>query len=258
VKDLRRLASSRRSRASTGLFVVEGPTLVAELLDTDLDVREVFHEPGADAALVARAATSAASVRAVRDGVLDVAADAVTSQGIVAVATIPPLEPAAIPPGQPVLVLDAVADPGNAGTLVRVAEACGFAAVLFTAGSVDPWSPKVVRASAGSVLRVPVITTGEAAAVLHELRAGGWRCVGTRAADAPRYTDAPLGAATAIVLGNEAHGLAPSLDAHLDGWVRIPMQGRVESLNVAVAGALLAFELRRQLTAGPGAGGAGG
>jgi TrmH family RNA methyltransferase len=245
VKDLRRLASSRRSRATAGCFVVEGPTLVAELLDTDLDVVDVFHEPGADPALLARASARAA-VHPVHEGVLDAAADAVASQGIVAVAAIPAHDLASVAVRSPVLVLDGIADPGNAGTLVRVAEACGFGAVLFTAGSVDPWSPKAVRASAGSVLRVPVMMTGEGAAVLDELRAGGRRCVGTRATDAPAYTEVTFPPDTTIVLGNEAHGLDPAIDEHVDVWVRIPMAGRVESLNVAVARAVLAFEVRRQ------------
>lgn len=253
VKELRRLASSRRNRAAAGQFVVEGPMLIADLLDTDLAIAEVFHGPDADPALVARAG-AVAPVHAVHEGVLDAAGDAVTSQGIVAIVATPAHRLVSVPVDSPVLVLDGVADPGNAGTLVRVAEACAFGAVLFTAGSVDPWSPKAVRASAGSVLRVPVITTGEGAAVLDELRAGGRHCIGTRATDAPAYTDVVFAPSTAIVLGNEAHGLASSLDGHLDGWVRIPMAGRVESLNVAVTGAVLAFEVRRQ-TIPEGAGG---
>jgi TrmH family RNA methyltransferase len=248
VKELRRLASSRRSRVTAGRFVVEGPTLVQELLDSDVGVVDVFHEPGADPVLVARAAL-VADVHEVLEGVLDAAGDAVTSQGVVAVATTPTHQLSTVTDAAPVFVLDDVADPGNAGTLVRVAEACGFAAVLFTAGSVDPWSPKTVRASAGSVLRVPVITTGEGASVLDELRAGGRRCIGTRATDAPAYSEVTFPPSTAIILGNEAHGLSPSVYEHVDGWVRIPMAGQVESLNVAVAGSVLAFEVRRQLTA---------
>jgi TrmH family RNA methyltransferase len=170
----------------------------------------------------------------------------VASQGILAVAAIPHHGLDDVPRDRAVLVLVGVADPGNAGTLIRVAEAAAFGAVLFTAGSVDPWSPKVVRASAGSVLRVPVFSTGEAHAVLDDLRDRGRRRIGTRAVDAVEYTEVAFPPGVAIVVGNEAHGLDPALDAHLDEWVRIPMAGAVESLNVAMAGTLLAFEVARR------------
>jgi len=246
VQQVRRLASSRRSRASAGQFVLEGPTLVAEALDADVAVLDAFHEPATDAALLERLRDAGVACHAVREGVLEAAGDAVASQGILAVAAIPDRRLDDVPRERAVLVLVGVADPGNAGTLIRVAEAAAFGAVLFTAGSVDPWSPKVVRASAGSVLRVPVISTGAAHAVLDDLRDRGRRRIGTRAVDAVEYTEVPFPRGVAIVVGNEAHGLDPALDAHLDEWVRIPMAGAVESLNVAMAGTLLAFEVARR------------
>ena len=224
--------------------MVEGPTLVAEALGAGVELIEVFHEPGADPALLARLAGT--PTFAVHDGVLGAVGDAVASQGMLAVAALPSTSLADVGDDAPLFVLVAVADPGNAGTLLRVAEACGFGAVLCTAGSVDPFSPKAVRASAGSVFRVPVISGGEAAAVLEDVRATGRRCVGTRATDAPAYTEADLGGPLALVLGNEAHGLPASLGSHLDEWVRIPMAGEVESLNVAMAGTVLGFEVARR------------
>jgi TrmH family RNA methyltransferase len=229
VQWVRRLATSRRFRAEAGAFVIEGPTLVADAIAAGVELREVFVEPGVDF-----------EGTPVQEGVLSKVGDAVTSQGVLAVASIPPPRPY---DDRPVLVLVDVADPGNAGTLVRAAEAADFGAVRFTAGSVDPWSPKSVRSSAGSMLRVPVASGGEAEAVLAEVRATGRRCIGTRMADAPSYVDADLTDA-AIVLGNEAHGLPADLP--LDGWVRIPMAGAVESLNVAMAGTLLCFEVARR------------
>jgi TrmH family RNA methyltransferase len=235
VQWVRRLATSRRSRVDAGAFIVEGPTLVAEALAADVEVREVFCEPGAE--------VDGVPTTPVEAGVLRRIGDAVTSQGVLAVVSIPAPKPI---DDRPVLVLVGLADPGNAGTLVRVAEAADFGAVRFCAGSVDPWSPKSVRASAGSMLRVPVMVGGEAVAVLAETQAAGRRCIGTRMADAPSYADADLGGPVAIVLGNEAHGLPADLDDVLDGWVRIPMAGQVESLNVAMAGTLLCFEVARR------------
>jgi TrmH family RNA methyltransferase len=228
------------------VLVVEGPVLLADALAAGIAVTEVLHEPDAPAGLLERAGAAGAEVLAVHAGVLDGVGDAVASQGVLAIATAPRWSLEDVEPGAPVLVLAGVADPGNAGTLVRVAEATALGAVVLTAGSVDAWSPKVVRASAGSVLRVPVVTAGETREVLDALRAGGRRTLGTRADDAPAYTEADLPPDVALVLGNEAHGLGPEVAHHVDGWVRIPMAGQVESLNVAMTGTVLAFELARR------------
>jgi TrmH family RNA methyltransferase len=244
---VRRLSTSRRTRASEGAFVIEGPTLVGDALDAGVTLREVFHEPGAPDELLERARRrDGCEVVAVRSGVLAAVGDAVTSQGVLAVADLPEHRFDDIPGTAALLVLSEVADPGNAGTLVRAAEAAGLGGVVFTAGSVDPWSPKVVRASAGSVLRIPVLRSGEPAAVLSELRSRHRTCIGTRAADAADYTVAELPTGSAIVLGNEAHGVDPGVGDLIDTWVRIPMAGSVESLNVAMAGTLLAFEVARR------------
>lgn len=257
VQRARRLVTSRRARAADGAFVIEGPVLVGDALDAGVALQAVLHEPGAPAPLLARAAGAGALVLEVRPGVLDGIGDVATSQGVLAVATIPAqaigragvddlrdlddLDDAA-----PLFVLAGVADPGNAGTLLRVAEAAGIGGVILTLSSVDPWSPKVVRASAGSVFRVPVLDVAvEAGAVLDHLRGAGRRCLGTRGRDAPAHTAVELPPDVVIVLGNETHGLDDAV-AHVDGWIRIPMAGRVESLNVAMAGTVLAFELARR------------
>lgn len=182
----------------------------------------------------------------VERGALAAVTDAVTSRGVAAVARMQRPALADIEPGAPVLVCVAVADPGNAGTLLRSAEAAGFGAVLFSAGSVDPFSPKCVRASAGSVFRMAVVMGGEAATVLDEVAATGRRRVGTRPLEAPPHTDADVRGPVAIVLGNEAHGLPADLDGHIDSWVSIAMRGRTESINVAMAGTLLCFEVLRR------------
>ena len=133
-----------------------------------------------------------------------------------------------------VLVADRLNDPGNLGTILRSAEAAGVDAVVLTPGSVDPYNPKVVRASAGSLFLVPVV-----AATLDDVRAAGLRLVGTSSHRGAPYTDADWLGRVAIVVGSEAHGLDPS--APITDWVRIEHRGRTESLNVAMAATLLAF-----------------
>lgn len=138
-----------------------------------------------------------------------------------------------------VMVAHQLADPGNAGTIIRSAEAAGAQAVVFTPGSVDPFNPKVVRATAGSLFRVPVVV-----AELSALSASGLRVLATSSHHGTAYTDADLTGAVALVVGNEAHGVPD--DAAVDGWLTIPHAGAAESLNVAMAAAVLAFEVARQ------------
>lgn len=157
--------------------------------------------------------------------------------------------PAAMASDDMVLVLVGVSDPGNTGTIIRTAEACAACCVVVVGGA-DPWAPKAVRASAGSVLRVPVASTGDARSALEALRAAGAVIVAADPSEGEPHHCGVLAAGSgpvALVLGSESHGLDSSLSA--DRRVRIPMAGETESLNVAMAATLLAFERRR--TSGP-------
>ena len=142
-----------------------------------------------------------------------------------------------------VVVADRLADPGNAGTIIRSAEAAGADAVVLTEGSVDPYNPKVVRSSAGSLFRMPVVATD-----LGSLRAAGLRVLATSSHRGAPYTDVDLRGPVAVVLGNEAHGLDD--DAPVDQWITFPHRGAAESLNVAMAATVLVFEVARQRRGG--------
>jgi len=271
---LRRLVRSRRARHDEGCLVAEGPKLVVEAVATGRTI-EVFC--AADhlgdpryAEPVARAQAAGIPVWTVAPGALERVADAVTPQPVMAVVGIAPHLPHVLPdvlpdvpshvpatgpdgadgpmagtPAPGALVLASVADPGNVGTLVRSAEAAGLTEVWVCGQSADPHSPKAVRASAGSILRVPVHVRTDVTTTLEELRHVGWHLVAT-AAGAPCIDDVVLPPGTAMVLGSEAHGLDPAVLAGINVRVSIPMAGEVESLNVAVAGSLLAFEFARR------------
>lgn len=245
-----RLARQRRARAEEGRFVIDGPTLLIEAIAAGLVVDDVLVDPEALDRPEITAAVRAARAVGVEvwtvEGGLGGVADVVTPHGLCAVARTP--SPAVVADGaEPALhlVLDAVGDPGNAGTLIRTAEAAGATSVVLGSGSVDVWSPKVVRSSAGSVLRVP-ITVGPIVEVLDALRAAGITLVGTRAGHGQAPEGLDLTRPVALVLGSEAHGLSAEATERIDEWVTLPMQGDVESLNVAVAGSVLAFEACRQ------------
>ena len=199
----------------------------------DLEIVDVFVEPVVD--LWADLGVSVnAPVWTVGDGVLAKVGSVVTPQGVMATARIPEIMPVA--DGDFAVELAGVADPGNAGTIVRTAVAAGAQAVVFSPESVDPWNPKTVRASAGALFRVPLAEAGPK----------GER-VGADPHRGDPYNQADLTGPLTLVVGNEAHGL-DQLDqsAAVDRWVSIPMAEPVESLNVAAAAAILCFEIARQ------------
>lgn len=257
IAHLRRLSGRRRSRSEHGQYVVEGTTLVLEALDAGADIEGIYVDLDAPDSptiddLLQRASARSVPVHWLEPGVLAKVADTVSPQPALAVINGAPLDLSAwlaTAPSGLVIVLAGLADPGNAGTLVRTAEAAGATAVVFAAAAVDPLGPKTVRSSAGSALRVPLVSAGPLAEVLEGLRAHRFRVLGTAMHEAVAYTDADLTGDVALVLGNEAHGLDDGAVDRFDQTLAIPMQGAVESLNVAVAGSLIAFESARQRAA---------
>lgn len=149
------------------------------------------------------------------------------------------------PRGATVLVLDGVQDPGNFGTMLRTADALGAAFVACLPGTVDPWNPKAVRAAAGSSFRQPAVQI-DPEPLAEWLRARGFALLGADAAGEP-VEAAPLPPRSALVVGNEGTGLAPRTRAVLDRLVSVPIRGDAESLNVAIAAAILLYVLTRSV-----------
>jgi TrmH family RNA methyltransferase len=217
------------------VFVVEGASLLSQAIAAGWSVEGQYVAPGADPV------PSDAHVFEFAPNVIERVASTESPQPVLAVVR---QRIAVLPAGATfVMVADRIADPGNAGTIIRSAEAAGADAVVFTAGSVDPFNPKVVRATAGSLFRVPVVH-----AELEELRAAGLTLLATSSHRGVAHTDADLTGRLAVVVGNEAHGVPD--DAPVDGWLTIPHAGAAESLNVAMAATVLAFEVARQRRAG--------
>lgn len=248
LRRLRRLSGRRSTRRDEGRFVIDGPTLLADALTAGLTVEEVFvediDEGGPRAVVVEQARSAGAAIHRVRPGTLGRHTDPATPQGIAAVAVIPDPVGLASLRGL-VLVLDAVSDPGNVGTLVRVAEATA-AGVVLGGDAVDPFGPKVVRASAGSVFRVPVVRAGATVDACRALAAAGHRLVVADAAGDLAYDRVDLTGDVAVVVGHEARGVGAEVAALAHVRAHIPMAGSVESLNVAMAGCVFAFEVTRQ------------
>ncbi|MDO9176231.1 MAG: RNA methyltransferase [Actinomycetota bacterium] len=211
--------------------MVEGPLLIAQAIAAGWNLEAQFVAPGA------AAVDASAPVFELAPNVIERVASTESPQPVLAVFA---QRPSVLPAGATfVMVGDRLADPGNAGTIIRSAEAAGAQAVVFTAGSVDAYNPKVVRATAGSLFRIPVVSGS-----LVELRAAGLRVLATSSHQGTAYTATDLTGPVAIVVGNEAHGV--DAGAPVDGWITIPHAGAAESLNVAMAATVLAFEVARQ------------
>lgn len=231
VDRLRRLLRRRSDRVAERAFVLEGPKLLAEAVAAGAPIEAVYVSPDAPP-------VDYPDVRVLGRGVMERVADTVTPQPVLAVCRAVDVPLAAVASATFLVVCVDVQDPGNAGTILRSAEAAGAGGVVFAGSSVDPFNPKTVRASAGSLFHVPVVVDADPLPSLSQRR------LGTAARTGTSLDDVDLTGPVAIVLGNEAHGLPP--DAPIDEWVTIPMVGRSESLNVGMAAAVLCFEVARQ------------
>lgn len=249
-------------RREQGRFLVEGAQAVGAALATG-DLLEVFVGVSAAGRHRELLATARVPVRVVTDEAAAALSETVTPQGLVAVAALPGHRLADLVVPKLVAVCVAANDPGNAGTVIRSADAAGADAVVFTDHGVDPFGGKCVRSSAGSHFHLPVIVEPDLDVVVATLRARGCRIVATSGAAAHDVdTAATLGelaGPTAWLFGNEAHGLGSASLAAADATLRVPVYGQAESLNLAVASALCLYaSARAQRMGGSGTDGTGG
>ncbi|WP_144715853.1 RNA methyltransferase [Curtobacterium pusillum] len=248
--------SKKDVRAETGLFLLEGPQAVREAIEYRPELlRELYVTPTA----AARYALDDAPVDTwfVTEQVLDAMADTVTPQGVVAVCQQFPTSVKDVFPdtgagleardGLPgiVAILEEVRDPGNAGTIIRAADAAGADAVVLTGRSVDPYNPKVVRSTTGSLFHVPVSVGVTLADAVSRARALGYTILAADVSgdDLPEVrAEGMLDGPTAWVFGNEARGLTTEDLALVDRAVKVPIYGKAESMNLATAASVCLYE----------------
>lgn len=238
LKEVRRLASGGAPGAGSmdaRLVLAEGPHLLDEALRSKIEIHAVILSESAPEI----PGTGSTRVVRVLDSLFNKLASTESPQGVLALVRLPEWTTEDLSKGTPlVVILDGVQDPGNAGAILRTAEAFGATGAVFLKGTVSPSNPKCLRASAGSVFRLPVIV-----GMPVDIPAG----LKLYAAD-PRaalsVADAPLAAPCAIVIGGEGSGVRPEIAARATG-LKIPTT-TVESLNAAVAAGILLYEARRQ------------
>jgi TrmH family RNA methyltransferase len=262
VKSARQLAK-RALRQRFRLFLAEGPQAVAEALTSAGVVRQLFVTAPARhryRALVEEASRQGADVQGVSGEVMAGLAQTITPQGLLAVCRFVdvPLAELAAAPGRLIVVLASVRDPGNAGTVLRTADAAGADGVIFCGASVDPYNSKCVRASAGSLFHLPVVASAGAGEAVAALRQAGLTVLaadGRAGRPLPELAGAGLlSRPTAWLFGNEAWGLPADVLALADDAVAVPIYGRAESLNLAAAAAVCLYASAQAQRAGLAAG----
>jgi len=242
VKRLLALQQKSSARREAGLFVVEGRRELQHCIDAGFEIDSVFYCPDFFSGQIA-----AEKKFEVSRPVYEKIAMRESTEGVIAEVRTKErrLEELALPERPLVVVLESVEKPGNLGAVLRSADAAGVDAVLFCDPLTDLWNPNLIRASIGAVFTVPCVACSSAEAIAF-LKARGIRILTAQLQDSSLYYDCDMTVGTALVMGTESTGLTDAWRAAADAHIRIPMLGRLDSLNVSVSAAILLFEAVRQ------------
>ena len=244
-----RKLQTRKGRNEEKKFVAEGINLVREAVDRQLEIDFILAAEGQEIPeeIISDAGRRSYQIAELPVRLFEKLTDAEHGVGILAVLPMPDLavNPDECRAGCNVLVLDRLQDPGNMGTVIRTAVAAGYSMILATRGTVDVYSAKVLRATAGMIFDVPVKYVGSTDELMSLLRQIGCRVVVTVPTGGKAYYDEDLSSGVALVIGNEGNGISDELIGLADVKVTIPMKGNIESLNAAVSAAILMYEAVR-------------
>lgn len=226
----------RKGRRESGCFLVEGRKMVEEALASAFDVEAVLVQEGMELP-----DGLSMPVYELPAHVLAAVCDTKTPQGIAAVVRMK--EQSAL--GKHIVVLDGVQDPGNVGTIIRTADAAGLDGVLLSNQCADVFSPKVLRATMGSIFRMNLRTTDDLPGELTKLREKGYSILSSQLDGTPFYEREKVAEQFALIIGNEGNGVSEQVQQTATHRVRLPMRGGAESLNAAIAAAIMMYELMR-------------
>lgn len=255
VKELIKLMKKSRTRDEAGVFVIEGPRMTGELMD-DPDWRTKIERIYLSESYAVRNGPERQEPE--RAGRLEILSDPVfahvsgtkTPQGILAVVRRREYGMTDIlgedPAHAHVLVLDNLQDPGNLGAIFRTAEAAGVTGIILSRDCVDIYNPKAVRSTMGAVLRMPFLYAEDLTGTIGELKTAGIKVYAAHLKGKHAYDQEDYTTGCAFLIGNEGNGLRDEVAEYADHFVIIPMLGKAESLNAAVAAAVLMFEAARQ------------
>ncbi len=250
IKNVRKLIDSGKARKEQGLFVVEGIKMVSEIPSSFLE--QIFISESFSKNIISKDfINKCKSLEIVSDEVFKSISDTVTPQGVLALVSILALRRAkdltyktsSEHEKQTILILDGIQDPGNLGTMIRTAEAAGLRAVILSKTCADLYNPKTIRSTMGSVFRVPVYVA-DLLEKIDELKGEGFSIFGASLDGAVNFDETKYSKKNAIVIGNEANGISKEVLEKADTKIKIPMEGKVESLNAAISAAVLMYHLK--------------
>ncbi|RXT04745.1 RNA methyltransferase [Ammoniphilus sp. CFH 90114] len=240
--------NSKKGRDKEQLFLIEGLHLVEEALKSKAGIRTVLIMEGfhLQSKLEQSLQNSLATVYWITEPIAHKLSETENPQGIFAIVDIPVNQVDELIQDSPVLLLlDAIQDPGNLGTMIRTADAAGIQGVILGKGTVDVYNPKTIRSTMGSIFHLPIVQT-DLNEICHELSERGFRILATSLEGAVPYDEALYDGPVAIVIGNEANGVSASILKQCDKFVKIPIYGQAESLNAAMAAGIIMYEAIRQ------------
>lgn len=226
----------RKGRRESGCFLVEGRKMVEEALKSAFSVEALLVQEGMDVPAGTHLPTYE-----LPEHVLAAVCDTKTPQGIAAVVRMKQQDTL----GQHIVALDGVQDPGNVGTIIRTADAAGLDGVLLSSQCADVFSPKVLRATMGSIFRMNLRVTDDLPGELTKLRADGYSVLSSQLDGTPFYERQGVAERFVLIIGNEGNGVSESVQQTATHRVRLPMRGGAESLNAAIAAAIMMYELMR-------------
>lgn len=235
VKEWKKL-HTKKGRIKAKAFLIEGFHLIEEAYRTDQEVKELIIQEGVENP----GWIQEDNVHIVSEHVFKEISQTEAPQGIAAVVS---MQANSVHEHGPVLLIDAVQDPGNLGTMIRTADAAGFSKVVLGKGTVDLYNDKVIRSTQGSLFHIP-IQQADLLEEIPQLQQAGYSVWGSTLQRAQNYAEVTAQAKTAVIVGNEGAGVADELIALADELVKIPIYGKAESLNVGIAAAILMYHIR--------------
>lgn len=246
IKLVSSLQKSAAARRENGLFVLEGLRLCTDACDNGIRFDKLivsFSAAERYAEKIAAFAENADDCIAVPDALFKKIGDTENPQGIIALCKIPKTESASIKKNGKYVALENINDPANLGAISRTAEALGADGLILSSGSCDPYSPKAMRASMGTLLRMPIFVFGDFAAEMKSCGLKFYACVPSSSAES--ISNVKFLPGCAVMIGNEANGLTEETKAAAHKKITIPMRGRAESLNAAAAAAIAVWEMMK-------------
>ena len=248
IKNIIQLNTSGKARREQGLFVAEGTKMFLEAPDEDIE--QVFVSESYYAACECRKEIESHSFEIVEDSVFKKASDTMSPQGILCIVKQKQyqLEDLLAPTDPLLVILEGLQDPGNLGTILRTGEGAGINGVIMDRNTVDLYNPKVIRATMGSIYRVPFIYVDDLLDAMNRMKEKKIQLYAAHLQGRQQYYEEHYQGGVAFMIGNEGNGLSEEASACADIRIRIPMLGKVESLNAAVSASVLMYEAMRQRT----------